>query len=209
VSVVLPNTLPNDIFADGFESGNAAMWSGGIAGGGVTVIAGAALGGVFGLQADLAAGGGQVTDLTPAAEPTYHARFYFDPNGAITGTTPVNLLVGQDAAGQLVFQVQYLRASAAAAHQIAVVFARAGGTTGTRYYALTDAPHYIEIAWASSTTASLQLRTDGVLRQTLVLDTSARRLDTVRLGAAGLGAGATGTVFLDTFASTRVSIIGP
>jgi FtsP/CotA-like multicopper oxidase with cupredoxin domain len=209
VSVVLPNTLPDAIFADGFEGGNTSAWSGGAAGAGLAVNAGAALVGGLGLAADLGAGASFVTDLTPAAERTYHARFWLDPNGAVTSATvPVDVLTALDAASAPVLRVQYLH-PVGGALQVRLLATRAGGTTASRYFAITDAPHAVELAWASGTTGAVSLYTDGVLRQTLALDTSAGQVDAVRLGpAAGLG-GASGTIFLDAFASTRTTVIGP
>jgi hypothetical protein len=207
VKVVLPSTLPNAIFADGFESGTFASWSGGATGAGISVSAAAALVGASGMQASLAAPG-YVTDPTPAAERTYHARFWLDPNGAVTGATaPVDLLVGLGAAGTPVFQVQLLH-PLGGAFQVRVTVARAGGTTSSRYYPITDAPHPVELAWTSSTSGQVSLYLDGGLRQTLVLDTSAAQVDAVRFGPSAV-AGASGVVFLDAFASTRATVIGP
>jgi hypothetical protein len=211
VTVVAPNSLPNDIFADGFESGTFAAWNGGATGTNLAVTAAAALVGTQGMQVDVTgAVTGWVTDLTPVADASYHARFWVHPNGVLTGPAPVNLLTGLGAAGPPIFRVQLLHNTPTAQFLVRVVFARAGGNTATRYYPISDAPHAVELSWRSGPTAPLELYLDGVLRQTLTLDTSGRLLESVQLGAGGaLNEDASGVLFLDQFASTRATYIGP
>jgi len=96
-------------------------------------------------------------------------------------------------------------------YQVRLAVLRAGGTTTTSWYAISNAAHSVEIAWQSSTTASASLYTDGTLRQTLTgLNTSAYTLESVRLGpSAGLVGTASGTLYFDAFVSKRSSYVGP
>lgn len=209
VTIVLPNALPDALFADGFESGGTGAWSGGAIGA-PAVTGAAALQGAFGLAVGLAGAGAAVSDATPAAETSYHARFYVAPGSAVSGGATVDLLVARQASGAVVFRVQYMRATTAAAATVQVVFTRAGGTTSTRAYALPAGATSVEVAWQASTSATVSLYTGGVLRQTLAgLDTSGLAVDAVQLGAQVSGAGASGSVALDSFASRRFTVIGP
>jgi hypothetical protein len=214
-SVVVSVILPNAIFADGFESGSFSAWNGGVTGARISVASPAALVGAFGMQATLGGGTapGYVTDLTPAQDASYHARFYFNPNGSLPGgnANNVTLLAGLNQAGGTIFLVQYRRNNAGA-YQVRGGALTAGGTTFTNYFTVSNATHYIEIAWraANAGTPRFQLYTDGTLRQSLNVDTSASRLESVRLGpSAGLIGTASGTIRLDAFASTRTTVIGP
>jgi hypothetical protein len=65
----------------------------------------------------------------------------------------------------------------------------------------------VEIAWQSATSASFGLYLDGVLKQMLGgLNTSARTLDSVRLGpSGGLTRNVSGTEYFDSFVSSRSS----
>ena len=216
---VVLTKLGDDIFADSFASGNTSAWSS--TSGTVSVTAPASLNGTpaYGLATTLGGTAGRyVADQSPIAEASYHARFYFSPNGALlannnsgTGTT---IFAGLDGAGtpNTIFAVQARRQSAGGGtYQVRLAVLRAGGTTTTNWYTISNAPHSIEIAWQSSTTASASLYTDGTLRQTLTgLNTSAYLLETVRLGpSAGLASGASGTLYFDAFVSKRSSYVGP
>jgi FtsP/CotA-like multicopper oxidase with cupredoxin domain len=217
-STVVNVVYPNNVFADGFESGSFIAWSstGGNAAR-ISVTSGAAQAGTYKMQAQITGGtSGYVQDNTPVADATYHARFYFNPNSYSTGgggnPTPVTIFNGLNAANTSIFQVQYRR-SANTGYQVRAVVSRAGGgggTTATNWYALTNnAWNAIEIDWASATSATIRFYTGGTLRQTLTgLNTSANLLDTVRLGPQGVTPN-TGTVLLDSFASTRRTLIGP
>lgn len=214
-SVVVAIVLPEAIFADGFESGSFSAWNGGATGARISVTGPAALVGAFGMQAALGGGTapGYVTDLTPAQDASYHARFYFDPSGSLPGgnANNVTLLAGLNQAGGTIFLVQYRRNNAGT-YQVRGGALTATGTTFTNYFAVSNAAHFIEIAWraASAGAPRFQLYTDGTLRQSLNVNTSASRLESVRFGpSAGLIGTASGTIRLDAFASTRTTVIGP
>jgi hypothetical protein len=216
-STVLATVSANTLFTDGFESANFAAWNGGLTGTRLSVITSAAMSGTYGMQATLGSNTapGYVTDVTPNNEPSYHARFYFNPHGALTGNgNVVTLFSGLNASNVSIFQVQYRinGTSASSPRQVRLLVQRSGGSTASSWFTITNnAAHPIEIAWQSATSAPASLYTDGALRQTLTaLNTSAYRLDTVRLGpSAGLVSTASGTLYFDAFASTRNNVIGP
>lgn len=215
-SVVVTVQQGDAIFSDSFESGNFSAWSGS-SGTRISVTTAAKMTGtgVYGMSAVLGSNTtpGYVFDTRPANETTYHARFYFNPNGAVTGNTQHSIFVGLNTANTSIFQVQYRRTGTIAnpTYQVRATVTRAGGTTNGTWYTITNAAHAIEIAWASGASASFSLYTDGTLRQTLTgLNTSAYLLDTVRLGpSAGLTATMSGTEYFDAFVSTRTTVIGP
>jgi len=208
--LVTVTTLPNAIFSDGFESGSFSAWTAS-SGAGLSVTTAAARTGTYGMQ--VAVNGTAtafVTDGTPVLDPEYHARFYLNPNGLNTNNQPVTIFSGLNAAGTLMFQVQYR--GTAAASSVRFVVTRGGGSTATAWYAVSQTAFTaIEISWARGAAASASLYTGGILRQTLTgLNTNAYQLDQVRLGpSAGLQAGWTGTLYFDDFVSTRTTVIGP
>jgi hypothetical protein len=171
----------------------------------------------FGMQAALSGATGlYVQDDTPAAESSYHARFYFNPNGVLPNGASnsgfITIFSGLNASNSTVFQVQFRRLIAGGGtYQIRLGISRAGGTTFTSTYNISNAAHAIEIAWQSAASASASLYIDGALQQTLTgLNTSAFTLESVRLGpSAGLVAASTGTMYFDVFDSTRTTYIGP
>jgi serine protease AprX len=207
----------NTLFSDSFESSNLKAWNGGITGTRLSVTTGAALAGTYGMLATLGSNttASYVSDITPALELSYHARFYFNPHGALTGNgNVVTLFSGLNASNATLFQVQYRinGSSASSPRQIRMSVQRAGGSTTSNWFTITNnVSHPIEIAWQSATSASASLYTDGTLRQALTgLNTSAYRLDTVRLGVLdGLVKTASGTFYFDAFASTKNAVIGP
>ncbi|RME49386.1 MAG: multicopper oxidase family protein [Chloroflexi bacterium] len=207
------------IFGDGFESQSFSAWSLVVskpppAPGDplrLRVTGAAALVGNWGMEVTL---NGEmkayVQDNTPAGEPSYHARFWFHPNGTVTGGTKHDIFIGRDVTGKKIFRVQY-RQTNNGLYQIRAAVQRIGGQRKTAWYTITNAPHAIEIAWQSGTNVSFSLYVDGTLRRTLAgLDTSRYLVDTVQLGpAGGVSNKVVGTEYFDAFASTRNSYIGP
>jgi hypothetical protein len=208
--------LPQSIFSDGFESGDFSAWS---ASTGIVSVSGAAARtGSFGMQASLAgAAFGYVTDNTPIAEPSYKARFYFHPNGALpvnnNAANGVTIFSGLDGSNAAVFQVQFRRQnSGGGTYQVRLSVQRAGGVTNTGWFNISNAWHSIEISWASGATTSASIYVDGMLRQTLTgLNTGAYKVESVRLGpsAGALGNSASGAMYFDDFVSRRTQYIGP
>ncbi|HLF26312.1 MAG TPA: S8 family serine peptidase [Anaerolineae bacterium] len=206
------------IFADGFEAGNFSAWSTAVTGGGrLSVSTSAALNGTQGMQALIDSTTPiYVADTRPAAEATYHARFYFSPNGVTIGTGQSHyLLIGRSAAGAEVFRVQIQKASGN--YQVrGQIRMNSGSYLTTNWYTISNASHAIEIAWqaASSSTAadgSFSLWLDGSLKQTRSgIANGTYRLEAIQLGpAGGLASGISGAEYYDAFASTRNTYIGP
>jgi len=207
------NVTPGDtVFADGFESGNFATWSGSSGSASrIGVTAGAALNGSsFGLRTVLTGNTpSYLIDNRPTNEASAHVRFRFDPNTTTTAGLITTILQGRTGAGVTAYWVQYR--TSAGAYQVRGLVQRSGGTTATNWFTVTDAPHAIEIAWASAASTSFSLYTDGTLRQTLTgLNTSSWKVETTWLGpSAGLATGVSGTEFYDDYVMTRTSLIGP
>lgn len=213
VPYVLSVVKPDAVFADSFVSG-FAPWS--ATTGNAAVTAAAALDGDGAGLAVTMAGitPGYVTDLTPAGEPSYHARFYLNPNGALTGNNQAyTVFAGQNAAGTTIFRVQFRRQNAAGGtYQVRASALSAGAFVNTDWFNINNnAANPVEIAWASGPAASFSLYVHGGLQQTLTgLDTSAYLLDTVQLGpSVGLTGAASGTLYFDAFVSRRYTVIGP
>ena len=176
------------------------------------------------MAVDIGAGGGSVTDATPgdpdtldlpADEASYHARFYFNPNSALSNNNQeITLFEGRDAGGTSIFRIEYRRRNAqGGTYQVRAVVLTAGGEQATDWVGLSGtAATAVEVAWASDAAASFSLYVDGALQQTLTgLDTSGYLVNEVTLGPSG-GAGlsgASGSVYLDAFDSTRYTVIGP
>ncbi len=208
--------LPQSIFSDGFESGSFSAWSAST--GIVSVTGAAARTGSFGMQAALAGTAfGYATDDTPIAEPSYKARFYFNPNGALpvnnNSANGVTIFSGLNSGNAAVFQVQFRRQNTGGGtYQVRLSVQRAGGVTNTGWFNISNAWHSIEISWASGASTSASIYVDGILRQTLTgLNTSAFKVESVRLGPSvgALGASASGVMYFDDFVSRRTQYIGP
>ena len=203
---------PDAIFADGFASGTLAAWSAATNLTAANVRNPAALHGSdpYGLR--VAVRGGRrhfLTDTTPAAEPSYHARFYLDPNATATGAATWTLFAARNSGAIQLFALQ-LTAATGSTPQLRLTTRSKGVKLTLPWVAVSDAPHAIEIAW-SATTRTISLSVDGVVvssRNALVNTT--QRLEDVRLGpSVGLAAGATGLLYFDDFVSTRTATIGP
>lgn len=218
VSTVVNVVQPDNIFADSFQSGNTSAWSS-TTGANVSVTSGASLNGspAFGMRVGIAGTApGYVTNLTPIADPSFHGRFYFNPNGVLPANNNslngVTIFSGLNAANTAIFQVQFRRqTTGGGTYQVRLAVLRSGGTTTTSWYPIANASQPIEIAWQSGSSASASLSINGVLRQTLTgLNTSAYTLESVLLGpSAGLTAGASGVMYFDAYSSTRNTLIGP
>jgi hypothetical protein len=209
------SSLPDGIFADGFESGSLSAWSASrIDGGDLSASAAAALAGNNGLQVtvdDTIAI--YVTDELPNAEMHYRARFYLHPNSISTDGQDFYIFTGYDTSS--VFQVQ-LRFSTGN-YQIRLRQQNdSNATTSTAWININNALNVIEIEWwaasaAGANNGGINLWIDGNLSGSLSgLDNDIRRIEYVRLGAvSGLNAGTLGTYYLDSFESRRQTYIGP
>jgi FtsP/CotA-like multicopper oxidase with cupredoxin domain len=216
-NVIVTVETADAIFADSFET-DFSPWS--ALTGNVAVTTAAAMDGMYGMEVTIAGNTpGYVTDLSPVLEPSYHARFYFNPNGTLTGNTQQDIFVGQDANGTDIFKIQFRRRNqGGGTYQVQgeMLVTLPNGKTSmqaTSWYVINNnAANWIEIAWSSSPNASFDLFINdiGTPQETLNGDTSAYLLEEVWLGpSAGLVNNASGTMYFDAFESTRTSLIGP
>ena len=206
------------IFADGFESGNLSAWtSSSTNAGDLSVSPAAALVGGRGLQAVINDNTAiYVTDNTPADEPRYRARFYFDPNSiTMVSGDAHSILYGYNSASTTLLHVEFRFSSGA--YQIRAMLRNDSGTwVQSSWLTISDASHSIEFDWKAATAAgtndgSLTLWIDGVQQANLTgVDNDTARIDRIRFGAAsGIDTGTRGTEYFDAFESRRQSYIGP
>jgi hypothetical protein len=206
--VVVVTTLPNAIFADGFESGSFSAWTS-TTGTGLSVTGAAARTGLYGMQAVIGGGtGGYVTNGTPVLDAQYHARFYFNRNGTAANGSTLVIFQGVDATGLSLFQVQYR--TSGGTPQVRYGVRSGNGLTFTGWQPiLSTGWNWIEIAWQAGASATASLTLNGTLYTLTGLNTAVFRLDAVRLGPSANLGNVTGTLYFDDFASTRTTVIGP
>jgi len=216
-----PTNTPNasdQIFADGFESGNLSAWTSSTTdNGNLSVSSAAALVGSNGLQAVLNdANSIYLTDDSPNAEPRYRARFYFDPNSISMADGDTHFIFnGFEGTSTAVTRVDFRRS--AGAYQIrARVLDDASNWIDTAWLTLSDASHFIELDWKAASAAganngSLTLWIDGTQQASLTgVDNDTWRIDRARLGAvSGIDTGTRGTYYFDAFESRQQTYIGP
>lgn len=204
------------LFADGFASGTVSAWSSLTGSASVSAVAGLmpSDGTNKGLSVPLPAGG-YVTDATPAAEPSYHARFDF--SGAVMriasgNNTAVTLFQARTAAGTA-YTVQVGRngGGTGAPTRIRVVMSRSGSSAVTGGWVnLSAGAHRIQTDWQSGPATgagrgTVRLGLDGSTVTTLTGNTAALRVESVRLGLVA-GLAGTGAAYVDGFTSSRTSV---
>lgn len=208
------------IFEDGLESGDTSHWSmAQTDGGDLSVSGAAAMGGTTdGIAAVINDTNNIfVRDDSPGGENEYHARFYFDPNGFTTGMNGQRTKIFQafDETPQRRIVTIALRVLNGGYLITAKTKNDDDTWANTGFFTITDAPHVIEVKWKRATTGSsndgsLQLWIDGASQATLSgLDNNTSQVDYARLGAFGIKAGSSGTLYFDEFSSHRVTYIGP
>jgi FtsP/CotA-like multicopper oxidase with cupredoxin domain len=209
---------PNLVFTDLFESGNLNAWTTRV--GGVTSTSGskvptsAELGSARGMQVAVPATGtnrlAYVTDTTPGAETSYHARFAFNRNTLNSGSaaTVFTVFETRNATNGSAFSLQYRLA--AGVPQLRTVLAVNGGLTATGgWVAIATGARLVQLDWLAAAAGSVKLSIDGALVQTVSGNNSTLRVDTALLG---VSAGPTttsaggGTAFFDSFLSTRTTM---
>jgi hypothetical protein len=201
---------PNRIFADDFESGGFGFW--GSSTGNVLntptaaqPTAGIEPGSLRGLEVTVP-GTGYLTDNTPAVETSYHARFRFNPNTLVTGTSAMNVLQGRTTSGQA-FALQYYRSTSSNPAQVRMVLDRNTGTALVgAWVPLTVASHTLQVDWTAASSGSLKLSVDGVNKSSQTAATSAIRIEAIWLGVSSGGTSPTGKANFDSFASTRFTM---
>ena len=200
LSVIFNN--PNNILADGFETGGLASWN--TVRGAASVTEAAALDGQYGFQVPInAQDPAFVVDRTPNSERSYTARFLFNPNDAVTADGSVDIFVGQNTYSSQVFTIRYENGPSGPEIQAAV--ATSAGLMTTEWYHLTAGANKIEIRWISGADKSFALLVnDAVVQELTGVDTSSFLLEEVMLGpASGLKPGMSGTMYFDNFTSLR------
>ena len=213
-----PPPPPDLIFADGFESGSFAAWSATTTDAGdLSLNSNAALVGSLGMQATIDDNNAiNVTDDSPAAEPRYRARFYFDPNSITMAKGNSHFIFhGFTGTSRAVLRIEFRQSSGV--YQVRGRLINDGSTwTDTSWFPISDISHVIELDWRASTAAGandggLTLWIDGLQQGSLTaVDNDSRRIDRVRLGAvAGIDSGTRGVYFFDAFESRRQTFIGP
>lgn len=206
------------IFADGFETGTLAAWSASSNGGSLSVTTAAALAGSSrGLRVALTSNTATyLTDLTPASETRYRARFYFDPNTiTMSGGNAHYIFYGDSGTSTVAVYIEFRRSSGQ--YQLrAGILNDASSYSVTTWNTITDAPHSMEIDWRRSSAAGannggLTFWIDGVQRANLTgIDNDTRRIDGIRLGpVSGIDSGTRGAYYFDAFVSSRQNYIGP
>lgn len=155
-----------------------------------------------------------VAENSPAAETSYHARFYFNPNSVTMSNGKAHqIFQALMANNTVVLRVEF--GVGGVGYRIRTVTnSNTGTTTSSSWVPITNAAHYIELYWqagTASTTGSLTLWVDGVNVSTLTgLTNNLLTIDQVRLGViAGVDNGTLGTELFDAFESRRYSYIGP
>ena len=160
-----------------------------------------------------------VVDESPNAEVRYRARFYFTPNSiTMAEGDAYYLLTGYDAltsTPKLVLYVE-LRFTAGAYQLRLRQNDDSQSTRSTSWVTVSNASHSIELEWRAATAVganngNLTLWVDDLQRATLTgLDNDTRRIDRVRVGAAGeIDTGTRGIYYIDAFESRRQTYIGP
>jgi FtsP/CotA-like multicopper oxidase with cupredoxin domain len=199
---------PNRIFSDDFESGAFGYW--GATTGGATNSPTAAMPSpiestsTHGLRVAVP-GAAFLTDTTPAAETSYHARFQFNRSTLVSGTNALALLQGRTTAGQA-FALEY-RLSGANPQVRMVMDRNTGAALVGAWYTLTAGAHTLQADWTSGTAGSLRLLVDGVSRSQQNTNNSNLRVETTWLGvSAGTSGTSGGAAFFDSFASTRFTM---
>lgn len=213
----ITTSSPDAIFADGFESGGLSAWSLAVSSGDNLIVSqAAALGGVYGLGATVTSlTPAYVQDDSPAAESSYHARFWFSPNGVtLSNRLPHDIFRALDSAGRTVFRLQ-LRSSSGVYQLRLATRLDTGGEAYTAWHTISDAAQAVEIAWQAASSpstgdGSAALWVGGIqLELRSGLANSVYRLESVQLGPQGLSSGASGVEYFDEFVSTRLNYIGP
>jgi hypothetical protein len=200
-----------NLFSSGFETGDLTEWSSAVTDSGkLSVSAGAKLHGSYGMQIDVSSTAAKyVVDATPNSERRYRCRFYFNRGTAsIQDYEQVTILKAMSSAN-LTYYVQYRYQSGVYSIQLNVMN-DAQAPTGTSFYTITDAVHYIEIDCLISSTAGANdgtatLYIDGSSKQTLTgIDNDQNVVTDVRWGCTGGdNSPETGTIYFDDFASNN------
>ena len=185
--------------------------------GDLSVTGGSALDGSYGMAALLDDNNSiYVTDWRPFEETSYRARFYLDPNAIpMTSGNAHYLLYALDRNNTVLLRVEF-RYYASQYQLRADTVNDSNSWSQTAWVAVSDGPHFVEVAWQAASTAGAN---DGVLTfwvddsqqgSFTNIDSDTRRFDYVQFGiVGGVDNGSRGTMYFDEFESRRDSYIGP
>jgi len=209
-------SVSDEIFADGFESGDLSTWSFAATGGGdLSVTAAAALVDEKGMQVLIDDNTPTyVRDESPRNETRYRTRFYFDPNGIEMGNGDSHVIFMGYSDSTDIVRIFFRKENGVYKVQ-AWTLLDSGAWRATSNYTISDAAHFLELDWQAATSdgendGSLTLWIDGTEQQRLSsLDNDTRRLERVSLGGVyWIDDGTRGTYYFDAFESRRESYIG-
>jgi len=203
----------NSLFSDGFQSGGLTAWSANQTDGGDLSVSETALHGNYGLSALIDDTNWiSVQDNTPDSETRYRVRFYVDLNGVSMPTDwdKIGLLVGNTASWTATFGVSVLYRTTTGYNIVVDDRTDAGDwSKATALYPITDAPHYIEIDFKTSSAPEandgwFSLWIDGSLKETVTgIDNDTENTGAVIFGALDSSADVDGTIYLDDFVSNN------
>lgn len=211
-----PAAAADPIFFDDFESGDFEAWSAAKTDSGdLAVTATAALEGSRGMRVRIDDNTSiYVQDRTPTNERSYKAKFLFDPNSIRMADGDVHtIFLGQDLrSGTYVAALQVKLRKTASGYQLRASARQDQGVTptwiNTRWFAITDKSHEIEVEWDASQSAGvnngqLSFSIDSIERDNFfTLDNDTMRIDRVLLGAvSGIDTTTRGVYFFDLFES--------
>jgi hypothetical protein len=200
------------IFSDNFESGNLNAWDAKKIGfGDLSVTKTAALEGARGLRVRIDGNTPIcVIDDSPSSEPSYQAKFLFDPNSIRMAYRDSHVIfLGQDLRAVFVAALRVEFRIMAPGYQL-----RAGAKVdnltwvNTDWFTIMDGLHEVEVEWDASQSAGmdngqLAFIVDRKYKAYLTgLDNDTFRIDRVRLGAvSGIDTTTRGVYFFDSFES--------
>lgn len=206
------------IFQDTFERLSGVLvppWAS-LQGTNVAIATNAAMVGTYGMRVQVDAlvpRNGFVVDRSPVNEPVYRARFYFNPHNAVVAAgLNVTIFEARDANGTAVIRVRF-RVNNGVYQLWAEVQTLNLGQIRTNRFTISNAAHWIEVAFAQGAAASFSLYIDSTTpAQTLTnVNTSPYTISQARFGVvSGAATGVSGNMYFDQFMSTRgTTVIGP
>jgi len=193
-----PPVKTDDLFADGFETGDLSAWSVSVTdNGSLSASAQAAITGSYGLQATINDSNSiYILDWGPYEETRYRARFYFDPNSITMAHGDAHyLFYAANRDGVVVGRVEF-RFSAGDYQVRAEAVNDATAWSSSPWVTITDGPHALEIDWQAASAVGanngrLAFWVDNIQQANITtIDNDTRRMDCAYLGAvAGVDAG--------------------
>lgn len=203
VTLTVSGNLMNHVLMDDFESGNLmSAWN--YATADVYNSYSAALDGSKGLRIMLRNGQPSfLVDRTPTSEASYRASFLINAASLDTKGDALGFLTGESASEEALFGLEYARNSSGG--QLRAWVLSGGQRSYTGWSSLTDGVQKVELVWEASGNANVYLMVNGVSVSAIRgIDTSAYRLETVKLGAReAYSTSLFGSLFFDNFESYR------